>query len=80
MVTSGRRSRTTVHTETTSRSTYEHPFLYITTPQTCCAGVMCEGLNANQPFTGVKSVVRANEPNSPVNVESADFTFHYFTS
>lgn len=25
---------------------------------------MCEGPNANQLFTGVKSVVRANEPNS----------------
>lgn len=40
---------------------------------------MCEAPNANRLFTGVNSVFRANEPDSPVNVESADFTLHYFT-
>lgn len=76
MVTSGRRSRTTVHTETTSRSTYEHPFLYITTPTNVLCRRDVQELNANQLFTGVKSIVRANDPNSPANVESADFAFH----
>ena len=52
------------------------PFLYITTPppQTCCAGVMCERANANRLFTGVRRIVRAHEPDGPVNVKS-----HYFT-
>lgn len=41
-----------------------------------CAGVMCEGPNANQLFTGVKSVVCANEHSRPT--EFSDFTLHYW--